>query len=485
MSEPSLKSKTVIGVGWSAIDAVLGHGVTFIVGLVLARLLSPDEYGLIGIVTIFTTVLLGVVDSGFSTALIRKPEVTEDDYCTLFFFNLPVSILMFVLLFFSAPWIARFFERPLLVQLVRVVGLILIIQAFSIVQGTILSRRIDFKTKAKASVISSVGSGVIGIVMACAGFGVWSLVAQLLSLQLINSICLWLFNKWLPQLRFNIASLKYMWGFGWKLLLSGLLDRIWGQLYQTVVGKFYSPATLGQYTRAKEYAQVFSSNLTAIVQRVSYPVLSQVQEDRARMVNAYRRIIKTTMFVASISMIFLGAVAEPLVYCLIGPKWHQAATFLPFICISLSLYPLHAINLNMLKVLNRTDIFLILEIVKKVIAIGPICLGIFVNIYWMLVGSIFAGLISFFLNTYFTGHTLGYTSWMQLKDISSGYGVALIMSVSVYFLKFLPISNFIILPIQLLVGSGVFFLVCETTKLPEYFEVKTIAKEYRGKLSRK
>ena len=482
MSEPSLKTKTVHGVGWSAIDALLGYGVLFLVGLVLARLLTPENYGLIGIVSIFITVMVGIVDSGFSTALIRKPKVTDYDFCTLFYFNLLVSLVMYALLFLSAPWIARFFERPQLVQLVRVMGLILVIQAFSIVQSTILNRRIDFKTRAKASVISSVSSGAIGIIMAYTGFGVWSLVAQQLFMQLISAACLWKFNQWWPRLLFSLTSLKYMWGFGWKLLLSGLLDRTWSQLYQTVVGKFYSPATLGQYSRAKDYAHLFSSNFTSIVQRVSYPVLSQVQEDKSRMVKIYRRIIKTTMFVTTVTMIPMGAVAEPLIYCLVGPQWHQAATFLPLICVSLSLYPLHAINLNMLKVQNRTDIFLIIEIVKKVIAIGPLCLGIFVNIYWMLVGSIFTGIISFFLNSYFTGRSLGYTSWMQLKDVSSGYGIAFVVAVSVYFFKYLPVSNFIILPIQLLVGSVVFFFICENVKLPEYLEVKEVAKEYIGKL---
>lgn len=485
MAESKLKDKTIQGVGWSTVDAFLGHGVTFLVGLVLARLLTPDEYGLIGIVTIFTTVMIGVVDSGFSTSLIRKPEVTDDDYSTLFFFNLGVSVLLFGALFFSAPWISRFFGRPQLVQLVRVMGLLLIIQALSIVQNTILTRRIDFKTKAKASVISAVSSGVIGIAMAFMGFGVWSLVAQQLSMQFIFSACLWLFNRWRPRLRFCSDSLKYMWGFGWKLLVSGLLDNVWKELYQTVVGKFYNPATLGQYTRSKEYARIFSVNITSIVQRVSYPVLSQVQDDKTRMVSAYRRVIKTTMFVTAVAMIFMGAVAEPLIYCLIGPQWHQAATFLPLICISLSLYPLHAINLNMLKVQNRTDIFLLLEIVKKVIAVGPLCLGIFVNIYWMLVGSICTGIISFFLNSYYTGRSLGYSSWMQLRDISPDYGVALLVAFSVYFFKFLPISNFIILPVQIVVGASVLILVCEKTKLSEYLELKGITLKYFRKVTHK
>lgn len=482
MAEQGLKDKTVSGVGWSAADAFLGQGVTFIVGIVLARLLSPEEYGLIGIVTIFTSILLGFVDSGFSNSLIRKPNVTDDDYNTMFIVNMVMSVLMCSLLYLGAPAIAHFFERPQLVPLVRVMGLLLIFQALSIVQMTILSRKIDFKTKTKASVISAVTSGVIGIAMAFMGFGVWSLVAQQLSRQLVYSICLWFFNRWWPKIRFSVESFKYMWGFGWKLMLSGFLDRVWAQIYQTVVGKFYNPATLGQYTRAKEYASIFSSNLTTIVQRVSYPVLSQVQEDKERMVNAYRRVIKTTMFVTATLMISLGAVAEPLLYCLIGPQWHQAATFLPLICITMSLYPLHAINLNMLQVQGRTDIYLFLEIIKKIIAIGPICIGIFVDIYWMLIASIIVGIICFFLNTYYTGKKLGYSSWQQLKDIAPSYGIAFIVAISVYFLKYIPTSYWVVLPIQILVGVAVFFVVNELLKLQEYIEIKGIVAEYLKKL---
>ena len=485
MAEASLKNKTVRGVGWSAIDAFLGQGVTFIVGLVLARLLSPDEYGLIGIVTIFTTILAGFVDCGFANSLIRKPKVTEEDYNTMFIVNMVMSFALCGVLYLCAPAIARFFDREQLVILVRVMGALLIFQALAIVQNTNLGRKIDFKTKAKASVVAAIASGVFGIVMALMGCGVWSLVVQQLSRQLINSVCLWFLNRWWPSWKFSKETLKYMWGFGWKLMFSGLIDRIWAQLYHTVVGKFYSPATLGQYSRSKEYASLFSSNFTAIVSRVSFPVLSQVQEDKARMISAYRRIIKTTMFVTAIALVFMAAVAEPLVYCLIGPQWHQAATFLPFICLTLSLYPLHSINLNMLQVQGRTDIFLVLEIIKKILAIVPLSLGIFVDIYWMLIGSFLFGFVYMFLNTYHTGKKLGYTTWMQMKDIAPSYGVGLLIAVSVFFIKYLPLSYFIILPIQLVVGGGVFFVVCETLKLPEYLEVKGVALDYLGKLKRK
>ena len=482
MPEQSLKEKTIRGVGWSAADAFLAQGVSFIVGLVLARLLSPEEYGLIGIVTIFTTVLLGIIDCGFSNALIRKIKVTEDDYSTLFIFNTIISLVMYGILYVGAPFIAHFFERPQLEPLTRVMGLLLIFQTVSIVQYTILSRDIDFKTKTKASLISAIISGIIGIAMAILGYGVWALVFQQLSRQLLYSVFLWMYIKWLPKLSFSVDSFKYMWGFGWKLLVSGLLDRIWAQLYQVVVGKFYSPASLGQYSRAKEYANIFSSNLTTIVQRVSFPVLSQVQNDEERMVLAYRRVIKTTMFITAVILIFMAAISEPFIYCLIGPQWLESATYLPLICLSMSLYPLHAINLNMLQIQGRTDIFLYLEILKKIIAIGPICLGIFINIYWMLIGTIVTGVLAFFMNSYYTGKKLGYSSWMQLKDIAPSYGIALVIAISVYFFKYLSISNWIVLPIQLLVGALVFVCVCERTNLDEYKEVKNMFLQYLSKI---
>lgn len=470
----SLKNRTVKGTVWSAADAFLGQGVTFVVGIVLARLLTPAEYGLIGICTIFITVLTSVVDSGFSSSLIRKKDVTDEDFNTMFITNLVVSVVLFVLLFICAPFVALFFGISELVDLVRVMGVILIIQALSITQNTILTKRLDFKKKTKASIISAITSGCIGIVMAYKGFGVWSLVGQQISKQSINTLCLWILNKWWPKLIFRKDSFLYMWGFGWKILLSALLNNIWNQLYQVVVGKFYNSATLGQYSRAKEYSNIFSLNLTLIIQRVTFPALAETQNELERMVAAYRKVIKLSMFATAICMISMAAVAEPLIYCMIGEQWYVAATFLPLICISQSLYPLHAINLNMLQIQGRSDIYLYLEIIKKVIALLPICVGVFVNIYWMLIGSIFVGVISFFLNAYYTGRDLGYSSWMQIRDVAPSYGIAFVIGLSVYFLKFLPFNCFYILLCQIIIGLIVFFALCYIFKLEEYNELKNI-----------
>lgn len=482
MSQQTLKDKTIKGTMWSAADAFLGQGVTFLVGIVLARMLSPDEYGLIGICLIFVNVLNGMVDSGFSNALIRKKDIKDVDYNTMFITNMAISTLLYALLFVCSPIISDFFSRPELTELIRVVGLLMFANALSITQVTILTKRIDFKTKTKASLVSAIASGFIGIAMAFVGFGVWSLVGQMLSKQILYTICLWILNKWWPSFTFSSKSFHYMWGFGWKLLLSGLLNNIWNQLYQVVVGKCYNPATLGQFTKSNEYASIFSSNLTGIIQRVSYPVLSELQDDPLRMVEGYRRVIKMTMFITAISMISLGAVAEPLIYCMIGPQWHEAATYLPLICISMAFYPLHAINLNMLQVLGRSDIFLYLEIIKKVIGIVPLCIGIFIDIYWMLFASILIGFVSLYLNSWYTGKALGYTFWKQLRDIAPSFGIAFTIAISVYFFKYMPISNWGILPIQIVVGMVVCVFLSHVGNFVEYFEAKIIIINYVKKI---
>ena len=384
MAEESLKDKTVKGTIWSGIDNVARYSISFIVGIVLARLLSPEDYGLIGIIAIFTNVCNALIEGGMGAALIRKKSTTEDDYNTVFISNLAVSLVLYGVIYFCSPLIARFFGREELVALTRVSSLTMVLGALSLVQLMRLTKRIDFKSQTKITLIASISSGIIGIAMALLGCGVWALVAQSLSSQVLRTLFLWVYNKWVPQLRFSIASFKELFGFGWKMMVVVLMNSVWKELYQVVVGKFYSPATLGQYTRAKTYSTLFSSNLTDVVQRVTFPVLSSIQDDKARMIAAYRRIIKTTMFVTAVSMFALGAVSDPLLYCMIGPKWHEAATYLPFICVAGSLYPLHAINLNMLQVQGRSDLFLYIEIVKKTIGIIPLLVGATVGIMPML-----------------------------------------------------------------------------------------------------
>ena len=485
MVEQGLKDKTVRGVGWSAIDNVAQYAVSFVVSVVLARLLTPDDYGLLGIIAIFTAICTALIDGGFTSALIRKKNATKEDYNTIFIINLVMSIFLYCVIFLCSPYIALFFGRGELILLTRVSSLGLIIGAFSLVQQTILTKRIDFKTQTKVTVIGSIVSGVVGIVMAVLGCGVWSLVAQNLVSQGLRTIMWCVFNKWIPRLNFSVDSFKDMFGFGWKIVASQLLNTLWGELLQVIVAKFYSPATLGQYTRAKHFSLLFSRNLTNVIQRVTYPVLSDIQDDKTRLFDAYRRIIKTTMFITAIGLFFIGVISEPLLYCLIGPKWHEAATYLPLICISSSLYPLHAINLNMLQVQGRSDLFLGLEIIKKIIALGPLFIGAFVGIMPMLYTNLLAGIISYFLNSYYSGKYIGYSSWMQLKDVAPSYGVAAIIALSVYFLKFLPISFWIVLPLQIIVGISVFIAVCKILHIVEYDETKTLYTPMLMKLKNK
>lgn len=475
MAEESLRGKTVKGVGWSFIDSFAGQGITFLVGLVLARLLTPEEYGLIGIVTIFIAVFNSIVDSGFSNALIRKSDAKDIDYNTVFITNMVFSVVLFFALFFSAPFIADFFSRPQLSPLLKVMASIVIINAFAIIQRTLLVKRIDFKTQTKISLISSITSGVVGIGMAYCGYGVWSLAGQQISRQLLNTLFLWIFAKWYPKLQFSWSSFKELFGFGWKLLVSSLIDTVWKEIYQVVIGKCYSPATLGQYTRAHQFGSIFSSNLNNIIQRVSYPVLSAIQDDKERLKQAYRRVIKVTMLVTFTLMLGLAAISKPMIQVLVGDQWLMAANLLPIICLQMMLYPLHSLNLNMLQVQGRSDLFLRLEIIKKCVAVIPLLLGIFIGIYWMLWGSVCTGLFAYYLNSYYSGKFLKYSMLSQIKDIFPSFGVAVIMAIVTYAVSLLPLSPFVLLTLQILVGAISAILLCECFRLEEYKELKGMA----------
>lgn len=483
--EESLKKKTIKGFGWSAIDNVASYGASFFISIVLARLLTPYDYGLIGIIAIFTTICGVLINAGFSTALIRKNDCTEADYNTVFLVNLVLSISLYLVIYFCAPLISVFFERAELVSLIRVSSLSMIIGAVSIVPVTRLTKKIDFRSQTKVTVFSAIVGGVIGISMAYMGFGVWSLVFSGLISSVVRTVLLLIYNKWFPVLYFSADSFHNLFGFGWKMMASGILDSVWKQLYQVVVGKFYSPAALGQYTRAIGFSQLFSSNLSSVVQRVTYPVLSSLQDDKSRMVSAYQKLIKSTMFITAISMFFLGAISEPLLYCLIGPQWHDAAIYLTIICISESTYPLHSINLNMLEVQGRSDLFLGLEIIKKMIAICPLTVGAIWGILPMLFVNLVTTAIAYFLNSHYSGKLIGYSSWMQLKDVAPSYGIGFLVALSVYFMKYLPLSYWVVLPLQLVSGTVVFYVICKLVNNEEYHQALGILVNFKNKIKQK
>ena len=468
----SLRHKTIHGVGWSFIDNISNSGITFLVGLVLARLLTPEEYGIMAMIAIFIAISNSIIDSGFSNALIRKTRIERVDYSTVFYFNLTVSILIYALLYLAAPTISVFFKEPVLLAVIRVIGWVLIINALAIIPRTQFVRNVDFKTQTKVSLISSISSGVIGIGMALGGMGVWSLVGQQLFRQFLNTLFLWVYSKWHPVWEFSMKSFKELFGFGSKLLLSGLLDTIYKNIYYIVIGRFYTSAQLGQYTRAEQFNMIFSSNLTSVVQRVSYPVLSSIQEEPERLREAYRKVIKITMLITFACMLGLAAVAKPLILILIGEKWLPAVYFLQIICFSGILYPLHAINLNILQVKGRSDLFLKLEIIKKIIAVGPIVVGIAYGIEYMLWGSVLTSFIAYFLNSYYSANLINYPTGEQLKDILPTFLISFVVAAFMWSVSFWNISVYALLPIQLFAGILLALFIYEKLHLDEYLEVK-------------
>ena len=470
----SLKKKAVKGVGWSFLDNIAGQGITFLVGLVLARILSPAEFGILGMITIFIAISNSIIDSGFSNALIRKTDAKEIDYNTVFFFNLALSTLLYTILFIASPAISRFFKEPQLVEITRVMGLLLFVNALAIIQRTLLVKRVDFKTQTKVSIIASAGSAFVGIGMALMGYGVWSLVGQQLSRQFLNTLFLWVFNTWRPALEFSIQSFKELFGFGSKLLLSGLLNTLYNNIYYIIIGRFYSAAQLGQYTRAEQFNMIFSSNLTSVVQRVSYPVLSSIQNEPERLREAYRKVIKSTMLITFACMLGLAATAKPVILILIGEKWLVAVKYLQIICFSGMLYPLHAINLNILQVKGRSDLFLKLEIIKKGLAVGPICLGIFLGIEYMLLGSVINSFIAYYLNARYSQGMINYSVLEQVKDILPTFIVSLCVAAVMWSITLLEVNSYLLLLIQCIVGTLMAGIIYEKLNLEEYRELKGI-----------
>ena len=484
MSE-SLKNKSIKGVGWSFADNLSNQGVTFLVGLILARLLSPEEYGLIGIISIFIALFNSFVDSGFSNALIRKNDVKDVDYHTAFITNVGISIPLYIVFFLCSPLISNFFKQPQLEPLAKVMGFILIINAFGIIQRAQFTKRIDFKTQTKVSLISSLSSGLIGIILALCGYGVWALVSQQLVRQGLNTLFLWVYGHYRPQMQFSKDSFCYLLGFGWKLLCSGLLASLWRELYQVVIGRYYSASSLGQFTRAKQFAAIFSQNINSVVMKVSYPVLSTIQDDDVRLLNGYRKVIKTTTMVSFTCMLTLFGIAKPMILSVIGAQWTKCVPMLQIICFSMMLYPLHAINLNILKVKNRTDLFLKLEIIKKFIAIPPIIAGIFIDIYAMLFSSVLAGFVSLYVNAMYTKLLLNYSVWEQVRDVAPSFFKALAMGGVLYIISLLPINCYCLLFLDIIVAIVLFFILNESFKSSEYLEIKSIAGKIISKICKK
>ncbi|HLO57962.1 MAG TPA: lipopolysaccharide biosynthesis protein [Lentimicrobium sp.] len=476
-----LKEKTITALFWSFIDTIAGQGINIMAGIILARLLMPREFGLIGMVLVFFALSEAFINSGFTSALIRKKECTQSDYSTVFFFNLFAGIAFFGILFIGAPFISRFFNEPQLTAIVRVLGLVLIIDAATLIQRTILTRNLDFKTQARVSFIASAGSGVVAVAMAVNGLGVWSLVAQRLSRELIYSVCLFIWNRWKPQLVFSMKSFKELFGFGSKLLASSLIDNFYNNVYYLLIGRYFSAAQLGFFTKADEYNRMPSQNISGIVQRVSYPVLCSVQDDNERLVAVYRKFIRYTMFITFLFMMALAAMAEPMIITLIGEKWHNSVDYFRMLCFVGMFFPLHVLNLNIIQVKGRSDLFLKLEVIKKITAVPAIILGVIYGIKVMIIGMMVNTLLDFYLNNHWSRKMIGYSFMAQVRDILPSFVMAVFVSGIVYSLGLLlPYSHGVNLLILTLTGALLALVICESTGFKDYVYLRDIIMEKTG-----
>lgn len=470
----SLKKKTVKGVAWTSLERVTSIGLGFVMGIILARLLSPSDYGLLAMIAVFNAIAFAFLNSGFSNALIRKPDLIEDDNTTAFCFNLMAGVVLFSILWLIAPWVSKFYDKPILTPLLRAEGSLLIISAFKIVQNTQLTRALNFKAKTIIRVIASVLGGIIGIISAYRGLGVWALVAMHIADAVISLILLWVISPWRPRGRWSKASFGYLWGYGSKLLASSLIDTIYTNIYPIVIGKFYSAADLGQYTRAKQYAYMPAGTLTGVLQQVTFPVLSQIQDDIARLGGSYRRMLRFTVFIVFPIMMGMAALAHPLVITLVTDKWAQCVPYLQVICFASMWYPVHAINLNLLQVKGRSDLFLRLEIIKKVIVTVAIFISVPFGIMGICIGSVCTSIICLGINTYYTGKLIHVGFVRQMMDMTPTLLNALAMGAVVCLVSMLLPTEWLKLLVGIPVGIAFYLAVAKIFRLPELQEALNI-----------
>lgn len=452
----NLKQKTQKGLVWSFVERFSTQGIQFVFSVILARLLSPDDYGIIAMPLVFLSIAQCFIDSGFSGALIRKPDLTEDDLSTAFYFNIGVGTVCYLALFLASPLIADFYHTPVLADLLKVTALATLFNPLCAVQQAILTRKIDFRTQAVVSLSGAIVSGIVGLVMAYKGFGVWSLVCQQVGGNIIRTVLLWTMGRWVPKRRWSWESFRYLWGFGSKMLGSALLETTYNNIYPIVIGKFFSAGDLGNYTRAYQFASLPSSNVTGVLQRVTFPVLSTIQNEDDRLARNYRKILRLSAFLIFPMMLMLSAIADPLVRILLTDKWEGCIILLQIVCFSMMWYPIHAINLNLLTVKGRSDLFFRLEIAKKVVGVAIMCVTIPNGILWMVSGGIVGSMISLVINTYYTGKLIRVGYLEQMKDLLPIFGVSLVMWLLIHASLWLTSNLYIQLPLGILVGAIVY-----------------------------
>ena len=470
----SLKQKAITGVKWTFLDQAGSLGISFLVGIVLARLLQPSEYGLLGMVTVFTAIATVFTDSGFGQAMVRKTDLTEEDKLTAFWFSCGMGILVYISLFISAPWVSVFYKEPQLTDILRITSIPILFSGLLTIPNMIFTREINFKVTTKISFSRAILSGVIGIYMAIMGYGVWALIVQGLVSYTIGVIMFNYYCRWKIKFIFKKNSFHYLWGFGSKMLASNLINTAYSNLYQIIIGKFYSSTDLGQYQRGQSYSGLFSNTLTQVVQRVSFPTLSKMQDDTERLKYGYRKIIKMSMLVSCLGSMALAAMAKPLIVILIGEKWLPAAEYLQIICLGALLYPVHAINLNVLTVMGRSDLFLKLEIIKKIIGTVPIVIGIFLGIKVMLWAGVVSSFLCFAINAHYSEKLINYSFLNQFKDILPFIIVSIFIAGLVYCISLLSLTYLWTIILQASLFFSISFYYYEFTNNEDFLELKII-----------
>lgn len=472
MSE-NLKAKTAKGIGWGFTDNVLSSGITAVANIILARILSPGDFGLIGMTAIFMTLSTSLVDSGFTGALTRKKDAGKADFDTVFHFNLAVSLLLYAVLYFTAPLIAAFFNEDILVPIIRILGIALIVNAFGIVQKVILVRRLDFRTQAIISLISSLTAGTVAVVMAFMGYGVWSLVALQVLKPAVNSLMLWVFSKWHPGLSFSGKSFREMFSFGGRLLVTSIVSTLWSEMYSIIIGKMYSKSVLGQFSRADKVKGMVTSNVSMVIQRVSYPVLASIQDETQRQVTVYRKVLKTTVLISFTAVLGLWAVAGPFMQTVFGGQWLPSVEYLRILCFSGLFLPIMICSANVINADGRSDITLFLEILKTVLGLVPVVFGILFSVEALLWSMAGVSAILFLVHAYYVSKVIPYSVVMQVKDILPIFAVSAVMAFTVSLMNMLNLPCLLLLILQVLAGGIITVLIYELVyKNEEYRDIR-------------
>lgn len=451
----SLKKQALSGFFWTALNLLGTQGLGLFVSLILARILLPAEFGLIAMLGIFLGVGTVLVSGGMTQSLIRSENLDEEDYATIFYFNLVVSILVYILTFFAAPYIASFYNQPLLTLVIRLYCLTFIINAFSAVQKTRLTKILDFKTQMKISMPSLLMGSVVGIAMAYAGYGVWSLVWMGLIQATASSIQFWYWSKWRPIFAFNVQKFKYHFGYGFKLMLSGILDIIFENAYVIIIGKYFAPTQVGYYSRGYSLSLMPVGIVNSIVTKVTFPLFASIQNEQEKLKTVYIKIMQMVIFIVAPILVIMAALAEPLFRFLLTEKWLPAVPYFQILCFTAIMYPIHGYNLQILVVKGRSDLFLKLEVFKKVM----ISVTILISFQWGIFGLLYGGLVlsiaGFFVNTHYSGKYLDYTAWQQAKDLLPLIFLSLFAGAIVYFLDYILSASGWHDIFRLLIGASV------------------------------